>query len=75
MITVKKYRVCGDLGCESVTAVTTDIENALGLDNVRIDPETGDLTYDNPQNCHVDEHKLEEAARKPGRDIQFEICE
>ncbi len=72
---ITKYKVCGDLGCESLTVIAGDIQANLDLENVAIDPDTGVLRYDNPKNCRVDEHKLEEAARKPGRHIQFEVCE
>ena len=72
---IRKYRVCGDLGCELYEAVVTDIEDGLDLENVRINPETGELSFDNPRNCQVDERKLEEAARRPDRHIEFEVCE
>lgn len=72
---VAKYKVCHGGQCESWTAVAMDVEKNLGLANVRIDPETGKVFYDNPKSCRVDERLLEEAARKPGRNIQFEVCE
>jgi len=71
---ITEYRVCNGSECESYTAVAMDIEDRLGLKNVRIDPQTGKVTYDNPQNCRVDEKLLEEAARNPGRNIEFEVC-
>lgn len=72
---ITRYKVCGGGECESYTAVAMDIEENLKLKNVRVDPATGEVAYENPGNCHVDEKLLEEAARKPGRNIRFEICE
>lgn len=72
---VAKYKVCGDLGCDTLTTLAVDIQDALELKNVRIDPKTGEIRYENPKNCHVDEHKLEDAARKSGKDIRFGVCE
>lgn len=71
---VRKYRVCGDLGSETPTSLTKDIQSTLGLANVRIDIKNGELSFENPGNCHVDEHMLEEAARRPGRNVRFEVC-
>lgn len=70
-----RYTICKGSVCESYTAVAADIEEKLGLENVTIDPDTGALAYDNPKNCRVDERLLEEAARKPGRKIEFEVCD
>ena len=72
---IVKYRICSGGECESYEGLAMDIENKLGLENVKIDLDTGELSYDNPQNCRVDEHLLEEAVKQPGRNIQFEICE
>lgn len=72
---VTKYKVCEGGICESYTAVAMDIQNRLDLEDVRIDPATGELSYKNPKNCHVDEKLLEEAARAPGRNIEFQVCD
>lgn len=72
---VNQYRICEGGKCESYTEVALDIQKKLNLEDVKIDPETGIITYKNPQNCRVDEKLLEEAARAPGRNIQFEVCE
>ena len=71
------YKVCGncDRDVDTYRKVSLDIQDKLGLENVYINMDTGEVRYDNPRNCHVDERKLEEAARQPGRDIQFEVCE
>lgn len=69
------YRICDGGVCESYTAVAMDIQNKLDLEDVRIDPDTGEITYANPRNCRVDEKLLEEAARAPGRNIEFEVCD
>lgn len=71
---VTKYRVCKGSECESFSAVAMDIQDKLGLENVRIDSDTGEVSYDNPKNCRVDERLLEEAAANPGRNIEFEQC-
>lgn len=72
---ITRYKVCKGGVCESYTELAADIEEKLGLKNVAIDAESGKLSYDNPKNCRVDERLLEEAARKPGRNIEFEVCE
>lgn len=72
---IVRYRICAGGVCESCTALALDIERKLGLENVTIDPETGEISYDNPKDCRVDEKLLEEAARHPGRNIEFEVCE
>lgn len=69
------YRICAGGVCESYAAAALDIERKLGLENVKIDSETGKISYDNPKGCHVDEKLLEEAARHPDRNIEFEVCE
>ena len=71
---ITRYRVCSGSQCESYAAVATDIEKKLDLKNVRINAETGELVYENPKSCQVDEKLLEEAASSPGRNIQFEKC-
>lgn len=71
----KKYRVCEGGTCDSYANVAKDIQNKLGLENVTIDPNSRVLAYDNPKSCRVDERLLEEAAKQPGRNIRFEICE
>lgn len=73
-MTMMKYKVCQGAQCESFTEAAKDIEKKLGLANVKIDSVSFELSYDNPNNCQVDEKRLEEAASAPGRAIQFEIC-
>lgn len=72
---VSKYKICEGAKCESYTAVAMDIQQKLDLDDVRIDPAIGELSYKNPRNCRVDEKLLEDAARAPGRNIEFQVCE
>lgn len=70
-----QYKVCNGSHCESYTELARDIESKLDIENVHVDPGTGILSFDNPRNCRVDEKLLEEAARHPERNIQFEVCE
>lgn len=74
-MTKATYRVCEGGKCESYDQVAKDIQSRMGLENVRIDPASRVLSYDNPKNCQVDERLLEEAASNPGRNIAFELCD
>ena len=72
---ITRFKVCDSTSCEIYDEIALAIEEVLELEKVKIDQETGELSFDNPENCRVDERELKDAVRKLGRNVEFKVCE